>query len=174
MAPALRSDEEFWESLAQNLDVIDRVLMHMSYYRARPVAREKAAIAAADRAWEKRSQFRGEGSFRAWLGRIGYTVGKSNIDRVDPVSLEDDPTLGGRLSTQPTAVSHVLGAEVENALNQLEDRERLVVVLFFVEGFSDREIAEILGVDDPTTLPPLRHRTLVKLRHRLGAARKEA
>ncbi|WP_236026634.1 RNA polymerase sigma factor [Alicyclobacillus suci] len=62
--------------------------------------------------------------------------------------------------------------EVEEALNQLKDTYRQVVVLRYIENFSTQETSEILGWSE-TKVRTTAHRALIRLREILGAHSEE-
>jgi RNA polymerase sigma-70 factor (ECF subfamily) len=129
--------------------------------------------------------YRGFGGFepgtnlRAWLYRI-LTNAFINIYRKrqrEPQTISDDELdewylydrLGGR-ETEPSAESRVLEAlpdrDVQEAVQSLPEQFRLAVLLADVEGFSYREIAEILQVPIGTVMSRL-HRGRKTLERRL-------
>lgn len=112
-----------------------------SYEEAHDVVQEAFA-----RALRSRSDFRGEGSFRAWVWRIALRValetrrrGRRNpIDLLDPqlVESERDPDLAA-------------------ALRRLPPRKRLVVFLRYFADLSYAEIAEVAGISEGTVAAAL-------------------
>ena len=173
----LRGDDHaFWNLLAENLGVIDLVLGAIDYFRRRPIEREEAAMAAADRAYEKRHLYEGKGKFQAWLARLARNVawnripGSKHRRRVrETVSIDADTGSPATfLPVDPDAEKSVLLREVSEQLDKLEEQERLSITLFFVTGLTDKEIAGVLDGRDPRGIPALRHRALAKLRRRLA------
>lgn len=112
-----------------------------SYDEARDVVQEAFA-----RALRSRSDFRGEGSLRAWVWRIALRVAlekrrrshESVVDVLDPqlVESERDPELAAALRRLPT-------------------RKRLVVFLRYFADLSYAEIAEIGGISEGTVAAAL-------------------
>lgn len=114
-------------------------------------------------AWKGIHTLREEGSFRQWIMRIlsirckrrigGYVKEKGNID------IEDYAGEGIPDDSAPRA-------EVREAMSRLTPEERQIVVLSVLEGYTMREIAEILSLPQGTVSSKL-HRTLKKLRRML-------
>lgn len=114
-------------------------------------------------AWKGIHTLREEGSFRQWIMRIlsirckrrigGYVREKGNID------IEDYTEEGVPDDSAPRA-------EVREAMARLAPEERQIVVLSVLEGYTMREIAEMLSLPQGTVSSKL-HRTLKKLRRML-------
>lgn len=115
-------------------------------------------------AWKGIHTLREEGSFRQWIMRIlsirckrrigGYVREKGNID------IEDYLGEGVPDDNAPRA-------EVREAMARLNPEERQIVLLSVLEGYTMREIGEILTLPQGTVSSKL-HRTLKKLRRMLG------
>jgi len=78
----------------------------------------------------------------------------------DPVS--EDPTL----RVEDVEVKRVL----TEAIDQLPERERLVVALYYYEGLTLKEIGEVLGVSE-SRVSQIHTKAIVRLRGRLGRYR---
>jgi RNA polymerase sigma-70 factor (ECF subfamily) len=90
--------------------------------------------------------------FGPWLIRI---VANAATDRLRRRRVRAAEPLGPKLSshepgTDAAAARSDFHAALEAALAELPRRQRLAVVLFDVEGFSHREIAELLDVPEGT------------------------
>jgi len=113
------------------------------------------------KAFVKLDKFKGKSQFRTWLFSIGINemrsakrkqkhhekieIGENQLNLVEP-----ERDLDSWLS-------------VRTAIQKLDDNKRLVFLLHEIEGYSHREIAEILGVGESTSRTML-SRTKVKLR----------
>jgi len=104
--------------------------------------REDAVQECILKAWEKRDSLKSEGAFRAWVTRIlineCYDIGRRNSKIVV-------------LDELPEAVApEIENRELRDAIAGLDDIYRLPVVLFYVEGFSIRECAQMLQIPEGT------------------------
>src|SRR5690348_9838236 len=97
--------------------------------------------------------------FGPWLLRIVANAAtdrrrRRQVRRVEPL----DPELaGGGARPDVDAERSALSQRLREALAQLPERRRVAVVLFDVEGYSHREIAEILGIPEGTVLSEVFH-----------------
>lgn len=80
--------------------------------------------------------------FRAWLFKIGYNTFINHRRSEHPTVGYDDAT---EVTAHDKADSSFAYQELYNALNNLSATERTSVLLFYLEGYSIKEIAEING-----------------------------
>jgi RNA polymerase sigma-70 factor, ECF subfamily len=120
------------------------------------------------RAWRSFDQFQTGTNMRAWLFRILFNAFYARGRQIGagPVLVSLDAPgheieLPGR-----TEMSVVDAAEVADALGELSDEHRTVLLLAIVEGFTCREMAEILSVPIGTVMSRL-SRARSALRERL-------
>jgi RNA polymerase sigma-70 factor (ECF subfamily) len=150
-------------------------LVQMHERRAYAVARaitgshEDAEDAVQDgflHAYRALARFRPDQAFGAWLHRIvanaALDIGRRRKVRdTDPLHEGiahpfHDPALGGELRQRLLA-----------ALRELSQRQRAVIVLHDVEGFTHGEIGQLLGIPEGTARSDLHH-ARVALRDKLG------
>lgn len=117
------------------------------------------------RVWSSASGFTSVGNGKAWIYRIARNlslnaVTRNRTDSLDAITEEVGDRLADNISTEETAVnSH----SIDHALSALSDREREVIVLHSLSGFTLQEIAALLSV--PTGTIKWRHaQALKKLR----------
>lgn len=94
--------------------------------------------------WEKIDTLKSEKYFKTWLMRI--LINHCNAIyrlRLKTVSEEIAPEVW----SQDENYSNV---EWEDFLNGLDEKYRIVIVLYYVEGFKTKEIAEILQISEST------------------------
>jgi RNA polymerase sigma factor (sigma-70 family) len=94
-------------------------------------------------AFKRIHQFRGDSPFWGWLRRVIVNHAISalrKLPRHDAVELEDymSPRHGDQ-----EGIGHCM--DLEQALQQLSDQDRMVVWLHDVEGYKHREIAHLVG-----------------------------
>lgn len=99
------------------------------------------------RAWRKLSQFRGDSAFASWLYRLAINVVYSDLrrhrmSRQWQQLVEED----GFGEVAMPADDPVTVLALEQAISQLPDGARAVLVLHDVEGFQHQEIADRLGI----------------------------
>ena len=102
------------------------------------------------------SRFRGESTLRTWL--CGFVVNCCRERFRGPVFDEAPEPI------ERTAFEHAL--DIESALRALPPGSRAVVILHDVEGYTHREIAAALGIDEGTSKSQL-SRGRAALRRRL-------
>ncbi len=104
------------------------------------------------RAFTKIGTFRGDAKFGTWIVAIATTVSLNGLRKVKrfrtrEVVLDDQMT--GRSTV--SAVEPDLRADLYRAIDRLPERSRAVFVLHDVEGYTHREIGEILGIKAGTS-----------------------
>jgi RNA polymerase sigma-70 factor (ECF subfamily) len=88
-----------------------------------------------------------EGQTGAWLHRVAINRCLDRLRRSKrwkSVELIAE-TMVGRISNEG------LGLDLENAVEQLPEKARAVFLLHDVEGFTHRELGEMLGIEDGTS-----------------------
>jgi RNA polymerase sigma-70 factor (ECF subfamily) len=96
--------------------------------------------------------FRGEGAFEGWLRRIfvntalGYLRKNANFNELHRIDeLADDRECDNRIP------DHILAGELIEMIGRMPDGYRTVLNLYAVEGYSHREIAELLNISENTS-----------------------
>ncbi|MBQ8663173.1 MAG: RNA polymerase sigma factor [Eubacterium sp.] len=92
--------------------------------------------------WEKIHQLEEERFFRTWLIRI--LINKCN----DILRQKQKFVLVEELPEVPKTDLGFANLEWEEVLNSLDEKYRIVVILYYVEGFKTSEIAEMLGIQE--------------------------
>ena len=91
-------------------------------------------------------QYRGDAKLSTWLTSIGVRAAFAALTRrVEDEAVLYEDTVAARGDAPATMI------DLERALVELPDRQRLVVVLHDVEGFTHEEIAEQLGMAPGTS-----------------------
>jgi len=112
---------------------------------------EDVMIQSFMKIFEKLSQFQGKGSFEGWMKRIVVTQAlmalRSNRHLTLSVSLEEATD-----NLESTAeLTQLEAAELMDLVQSLPLGYRTVFNLFAIEGYSHKEIAEMLGIDEGTS-----------------------
>lgn len=100
----------------------------------------------------KISDFRGEGSFEGWLRRIFVTTAlgylRKNANLHDPRQVDEMYDL----RTEEVSVLEEMSAgELLETIGRMPDGYRTVLNLYAVEGYSHKEIAELLNISENTS-----------------------
>ena len=115
------------------------------------------------RAWQRRTEWRADGSYAGWVLRIAWTVfldaQRSDRRRSAREAKADVPMSAGN--------DPELGVALAQALATLDPREKAAAQLCFAQGFSHSEAAEILGIP-LGTVKTVVARARAKLVHLLG------
>ena len=100
------------------------------------------------RAWNKLDLFRGESKFGTWLHRLAVNVVLSDRRiRVKRVGREQELSEGvERTLVGARDVFAGLRKDLEAAISGLPERARTVLVLYDIEGYKHKEIAEMTGM----------------------------
>ena len=124
-------------------------------------------------AWQRAGQYNGEGPLEAWLKRIAINQCRNHFRAINVIRRKLHQ-VGQRLigeTTNSTSTYSIAehGAQVKDeglasALNQLSQQDRMAVVLFYLEGYSGKEVAEQLGIKTDALHVRL-HRIKKRLKH---------
>jgi RNA polymerase sigma-70 factor (ECF subfamily) len=119
------------------------------------------------RAWEKLDTFRGTSTFATWLYRLTVNVVLGELRKRGERQKERPEGNGGlRIEPSGSTPSQNLAIDLEQAIARLPQTARLVFLLFDVEGYRHREIAEMTGLAEGTSKAHL-HRARRLLRKAL-------
>lgn len=101
--------------------------------------------------FKKLDHFRGEGSFEGWVRRIFVNTAIEYFRRkkyVQPVTEKEENTIEGNF----TSVLDELGEkDILDLVNQLSPGYKTVFNMYVVEGYSHKEIADMLGISEGTS-----------------------
>ena len=106
------------------------------------------------KAWLALPTFRGESSLRGWVMRIAHNTAISTLRSrkalvSDPMEMPEEPVRPEQ-STERRVESAAAADDFVDALNELDDLSRSIVVLREIEGMSYDEISRVLDVPLPT------------------------
>lgn len=97
------------------------------------------------------SKFEFKGSFEGWIRRIVINTALKNYSKKsfkqEQIGLENQP----ELPLEPEIYSNLEEEELLRLINQLPDGYRVVFNLYAVEGYSHKEIADLLGIQESTS-----------------------
>ncbi len=162
------TDEERRERFtAEALPHLDRLYSAALRYTRDPSDAEDLVQETITKAYRSFHQFRPGTNLRAWLYRVLHTTWISMYrhrqrrpqetlqDEIDDFSLYDELARTGTQSVEGEVLGWLTADEVKQALADLPESFRLVVYLADVEGFSYREIADIMQTPQGTVMSRL-------------------
>lgn len=136
----------------KNPDAFEQLIqgqMHMMYKIAKSILNsdEDAADAIQDTilaCWEKLDSLKQERYFKTWLTRI--LVNKCN----DQIRRRKNCIPMEKIMEKPAENHELLNLEWNETLSHLDKKYRLVLMLYYVEGFKTSEISKILEIPEST------------------------
>lgn len=164
---AIARDKEAYGALYDRHVV--RVYRHIYYMVGNTTEAEDLTAQAFLQGWEaiERYQIRGA-PFVSWLLRIAHNLGVSYLrSRKEstqlPETLEDQ---GRQRNPEAVAQQRLDGDHVRQAILQLRNEQRRVIILRFVEDLDYQEVAEIVG-KSVAAVRVIQHRALNALRKQM-------
>ena len=113
---------------------------------------EDAVQDAFIKAFSKLHQYKGDVTFGAWLKRIVINTcidqikaKKQQIIQLDEVHLKVVDTTN---DNEWLVEDDISIARVKNAIEELPEKYRFVVMLYLIEGYDHQEISQILGISE--------------------------
>ena len=102
--------------------------------------------------YTKIGEFRGEGSFEGWCRRIFVNTALGYLRKRNPLSeseqIEGMYSLSDR---QVSAVEKMSADELLGCIGELPEGYRTILNLYAVEGYSHKEVAEMMGISENTS-----------------------
>ncbi len=125
-------------------------------------------------AWQAIARYDAKRAFRPWLMQIVVNAAKDlrrrrRVRAADPL---DHVAAASRDDPARDAGALDLGVRLKSALATLPERQRLAIVLFDAEGYSQAEIATLLGIPEGTVKSDVFHGRRA-LRTVLGSVKEE-
>jgi RNA polymerase sigma factor (sigma-70 family) len=113
--------------------------------------------------FQKISDFRAEGSFEGWIRRIVVTTAinhyHANKKRNSDTHIDGQPDA---VSDQSDVINKISADELLSLIQLLPDGYKMVLNLYAIEGYSHKEIAEMMGISEGTSKSQLsRARTML-------------
>ncbi len=96
--------------------------------------------------------YSGAGSFEGWARRIFVNTALMHLRKTDALKLSDDISEARSLSSEEaTPVQQIGYKELMELIAALPGDARTVFNMYVIEGYSHREIAQALGLNEATT-----------------------
>lgn len=170
----LSGETDYFELLMRRYN--QRLFRVIRTYVSDRAAIEDIMQEAYIKAYTKLDQFRGEASFSTWLIRIGINEAlrhlrkkRPNVDSIDDelasariISIKDNDEIGPENRTIMNENRHIL----EEAIDQLPEKYKIVFMMREIEGMSHAEVAEALELSESNAKVRL-HRAKSMLRTQL-------
>ncbi len=100
----------------------------------------------------KLGSYSGTGSFDGWARRIFINASLMYLRKNDALKMSDDISLArGLKAEEETAIEKLSYKEIMTAVTAMPPGFRTVFNLYVMEGFSHREIAQMLGITESTS-----------------------
>lgn len=95
--------------------------------------------------------------------------GASKIESIDDTNGDDNPFMN-ILSSSDNPAASLLAQEIIDAFDRLDEPQKQICSLYYVEGYNDREIGEMLGRKENTVTVYRRRgaKTLQEILRRMG------
>ncbi|MBP3563809.1 MAG: sigma-70 family RNA polymerase sigma factor [Bacteroidales bacterium] len=96
--------------------------------------------------------YKGEGSFEGWARKIFVTTALMNLRKKDALKMSDELDAARGLKTETTTQLQSIGyKELMKLVTSLPPGFRTVFNMYAVEGYSHKEIGEMLGISETTS-----------------------
>lgn len=96
--------------------------------------------------------YKGEGSFEGWARRIFVTTALMSLRKKDALKMSDDlETARGIKADTVTQMQSLNYKELMKLVMELPTGFRTVFNLYVIEGYSHKEIADMLGISETTS-----------------------
>lgn len=100
----------------------------------------------------KLDNYKGDGSFEGWARRIFVTTALMYLRKKDALRMSDDLEVAKGLKTEVTGqIANIGYKELMEMVMSLPTGFRTVFNMYAVEGYSHKEIADILGISEVTS-----------------------
>lgn len=96
--------------------------------------------------------YKGEGSFEGWARKIFVTTALMNLRKKDALKMSDDLEVARGLKAETESQIQSLGyKELISLVMELPPGFRTVFNMYALEGYSHKEIGEMLGITETTS-----------------------
>ncbi len=111
--------------------------------------------------FKKIGSFRGEGSFEGWIRRIFVNTAIEHFRRksyLQPITEKEEGTVEGQYLS---VLDDLAAKDIINLVQQLSPGYRTVFNMYVVEGYTHKQIADILGISEGTSKSQLSRAKLI-------------
>jgi len=111
---------------------------------------EDILVTAFMKVFDKIDQFKSEGSFEGWIRRIIVNEALTHLRRNRSMYLETDLEQADR-EPDYNLSDHLEAEDLVNMIQQLPAGYRIVFNMYAIDGYSHKEIADHLGINENTS-----------------------
>ena len=98
------------------------------------------------------ADYKGDGSFEGWARKIFVNTALMELRRKDALKMSDDLEVLRGMKTETTSQLQNIGyKDLMRVITQLPPGFRTVFNMYAIEGYSHKEIGEILGISETTS-----------------------
>ena len=102
--------------------------------------------------FSKLKDFKGDGSFEGWARRIFVTTALMSLRKKDALKMSEELDTARGMKTEMASQTQNLGyKELMELVMSLPPGFRTVFNMYSIEGYSHKEIAEMLGISETTS-----------------------
>ena len=96
--------------------------------------------------------YKGDGSFEGWARKIFVTTALMELRKKDALKMSDDlETARGMKAETVTQLQSIGYKDLMKLITQLPPGFRTVFNMYAIEGYSHKEIGEVLGISETTS-----------------------
>jgi RNA polymerase sigma-70 factor (ECF subfamily) len=145
----LRRDPQAQQQL---FDIYSSKMYGVCYrYVKHAMEAEDILVMAFTKVFERISQFKGEGSFEGWIRRIMINESLTYLRKKRTMYLETDLEKADREPDYDQLSSHLEAEDLLKMIDQLPPGYRVVFNMYAIDGYSHKEIADQLGINENTS-----------------------
>ena len=122
-----------------------------SRYVKNTMQAEDILVMGFTKVFEKISQFKGEGSFEGWIRRIMVNESLSYLRKTRAMMIETDLEKAEREPDYDRLASHLEAEDLLKMIEKLPPGYKVVFNMYAIDGYSHKEIAEALGINENTS-----------------------
>jgi len=112
---------------------------------------EDVVVMAFTKVFDRISQFKGEGSFEGWIRRITVNEALSYLRKSRAMVVETDLEQADREPDYDRLGDHLEAEDLMKMIEKLPPGYRIVFNMYAIDGYSHKEIAEQLGIQENTS-----------------------
>jgi RNA polymerase sigma-70 factor (ECF subfamily) len=101
--------------------------------------------------FNKINQYSGKGSFEGWMRRIVVNIALEKYRKRYRVQTVEDVTIYDNRTVNDDVYDQMNAEQLMQLIQELPPRYKMVFNLYAIDGYTHKEIAEIMGIDEGTS-----------------------